>query len=465
MASDWRYRVSSVFGTVVISALAVAVAEVGPIQTLFGYAPMFGHLPFYPHWRSTLLLEVATVTFVVSVAMAPLYKPRPRRDVDVVRLTSKRTFIACISLAAIGYFNYSYRVPRATLIVVGAVLLVSLPAWFLFLSRRSNAGAERSVVIGDDPEAIDRAVTLLDSDVVGYVAPASVATRLGAPEPVAVPDGGHAPAYLGGFTRLDEHLVDNDIDTAVLAFSERNWSEFFDVLGTCHRRGVLVKTLRHHADEILVGTSVDQRGLVDVELQPWDWQDGVIKRCFDVGFATAALVLTLPLWILVPVAIKFEDGGPVFYRQERTAIFGDPITVSKFRTMQTGDAASDPEVDESDRVTSVGRYLRKTHIDELPQLFTILQGDMSVVGPRPAWRAEEQHLARAVDEWRKRWFVKPGLTGLAQIRGATSVEADEKIVHDLEYIRRQSVPMDVYIVCVQLWLVVADVIEVFRIDR
>ena len=104
-------------------------------------------------------------------------------------------------------------------------------------------------------------------------------------------------------------------------------------------------------------------------------------------------------------------------------------------------------------MTRVGQAIRKTHLDEIPQLWTILIGKMSVVGPRAVWIDEEIHLEEKAASWRKRWFIKPGLTGLAQINDATSADAEAKLRYDLEYIRRQSFWFDMKIVVRQLWLV------------
>lgn len=120
----------------------------------------------------------------------------------------------------------------------------------------------------------------------------------------------------------------------------------------------------------------------------------------------------------------------------------------------------DPESEEGDRVTRVGRILRRAHLEEIPQLGTILLGQMSVVGTLATWRTEEVHLEARSLEWHKRWFIKPGLTGLAQIRNATSADPQAKLRADLEYIRRQSLSFDVKIVLRQIWGVVTDVIEV-----
>jgi len=202
---------------------------------------------------------------------------------------------------------------------------------------------------------------------------------------------------------------------------------------------------------------------LEVDLEPWDWQDHIIKRTFDVAFAGVTLLVLSPIILLIAVAIKLEDLGPVLYKQQRTAAFGGTFTIEKFRSMvpdaesKTGAKISEEDVGGVDpRVTRIGRVLRKTHLDEIPQLWSILTGNMSVVGPRPERPELDRDIEEGVGTWRQRWFVKPGLTGLAQINDATGKEPERKLRYDIEYIRRQSFWFDVKIVIRQLWQVGID---------
>jgi len=168
--------------------------------------------------------------------------------------------------------------------------------------------------------------------------------------------------------------------------------------------------------------------------------------------------VSIPMLVVISVAIKLEDSGPVLYRQTRTATFGDTFTIPKFRTMVPDSEDAVPtDSDETEGVTRVGGVLRRTHLDELPQLWTILKGDMSVVGPRAAWVDEEIRIERETTAWRRRWFVKPGLTGLAQINDVSSADPETKLRYDVEYIHRQSFWFDSKIIVRQMWLVGEDV--------
>jgi len=401
-----------------------------------------------------------------------VFKPRPRRILDTILLTQKRVLLAMVALAALGYYNYSFRLPRSTLMITTAVLLVVLPAWTVSIRRRPSTQS-RAVIVGDDPEAMADILDSTDVPILGYVSPpSSYATNdryeMGAPE---MTDGGAAVnrldelPNLGGLSRLNEVFVDHDVDTALLAFAETDREEFFGTLAECYEHGVAAQVHRDHADSVLT-EGIGGGDIVEIDLEPWDWQDHVAKRTFDVAFSAAALFALSPLVLAIALAVKFDSPGPVLYAQERTAEFGGTFTVYKFRSMvpdaEDGTGAKLSEEDRGGvdpRVTRVGRFLRKTHLDEIPQFWSILVGDMSVVGPRPERPELDEDIETSVGEWRRRWFVRPGLTGLAQINDATGHEPAEKLRYDIEYIRKQSFWFDLKIVIRQLWWVGVDAVS------
>jgi len=459
-----RYRFMSLFGTVALPVLALLIADSPPVQVLFSLLPIIGHLPFDVPNGVAFEYQVVTVVGVFVFVFVPFYKPRPRRVVNITLGALRRVVIGLLALAAIGYFDFSFRLPRATLLVTGVFLLIVMPVWFVALRRRPSPDGGRRIIIGDDQETMEDILQAIDGDVLGYVSPPSTHSgddrlRLTAPR---VADGGTSTdigelARLGGLSRLDEILVDYDVGTAILAFARPDRTDFFGTLDACYEHGVAAKVHRDHGDAVLT-TGTAQGPFVDIDLEPWDWQDRIIKRTFDIVFAGVGLVLSIPTLVVISVAIKLEDSGPVLYRQTRTATFGDTFTIPKFRTMTPGSKNTVPtDSDELEGVTRVGSVLRRTHLDELPQLWTILKGEMSVVGPRAAWVDEEILIEKETPAWRRRWFVKPGLTGLAQINDVSSTDPETKLRYDVEYIHRQSFWFDSKIIVRQVWLVGEDV--------
>ena len=174
-----------------------------------------------------------------------------------------------------------------------------------------------------------------------------------------------------------------------------------------------------------------------------------IKRFCDILLSVFTLVVLSPILILVAIAIKAEDGGPVFYRQERCTIGGKKFMILKFRSMIV-DAEKDgrphPATEEDDRITKVGKIIRACRIDELPQLFNILKGDMSIVGPRPERVEHVERYTDMIPEFTFREKMKGGLTGYAQVYGKYNTTALDKLKLDLIYITNYSLLLDVQII-------------------
>ena len=178
-----------------------------------------------------------------------------------------------------------------------------------------------------------------------------------------------------------------------------------------------------------------------------------LKRLFDLVAASVALLLFSPLLVMVAVLIKLDSDGPVFFRQNRRGFNHKEFRIWKFRTMTTmenGDHVLQAHANDV-RVTRVGRILRKTNIDELPQLFNVINGQMSLVGPRPHAVAHDKHYERCIARYARRLNVKPGITGWAQVhglRGATQEPSAmrDRVDHDLYYIDNWSIILDLYII-------------------
>ena len=175
----------------------------------------------------------------------------------------------------------------------------------------------------------------------------------------------------------------------------------------------------------------------------------VLKRAFDIWFA---LVLLLLLWLpmlVVAIIVKLSSKGPVLYYQERLGLNGKSFNIIKVRTMRQDAEAAGIQWsmgDDDPRITPVGRVLRKTHLDELPQLWCILVGDMSVVGPRPERPEYYEQFEQYIHGFRERLKVKPGMTGLAQVRGGYFLKPEEKIQYDVEYIKTRSIGLELRII-------------------
>jgi len=196
----------------------------------------------------------------------------------------------------------------------------------------------------------------------------------------------------------------------------------------------------------------------------------MIKRIFDASLAAAGLMLSSPLWLLIPIAIKVEDGGPVFFPQERVGLGGRVFEALKFRSMRPdAEALTGPvQATENDpRVTRVGRLLRGSAMDELPQLVNILRGDMSFVGPRPLRPGEvdvrgDGQLIRLdqIPGYHERHGVRPGLTGLTQIYAPRDISRAGKFRLDRLYLKRAGFWLDLRLILLSFWITARGAWEV-----
>jgi len=174
----------------------------------------------------------------------------------------------------------------------------------------------------------------------------------------------------------------------------------------------------------------------------------MMKRVLDFAGALIAIVLLSPLLILLATLVRLILGSPVLFRQERPGLNGEPFVIHKFRTMTEARGASGDLLSDRERLKPFGRWLRSTSLDELPELFNVLKGDMSLVGPRPLLM---QYLRRYTPEQARRHEVKPGVTGWTQVNGRNAITWEEKFELDIWYVDNRSFWLDVRILVITLW--------------
>lgn len=187
---------------------------------------------------------------------------------------------------------------------------------------------------------------------------------------------------------------------------------------------------------------------IDFELLPNRCAYRFAKRVFDVVSSSCALVLCAIPMVAIAILIKRDSPGPVFYRQERVGLDGKPFVLVKFRSMRTDseDDGAQWARDDDSRVTAIGKKLRASRLDEIPQFWSVVKGDLSLVGPRPERQVFYDEFEKYIHGFSQRLTVKPGLSGLAQVNGGYELLPEEKIVYDIEYIKTRSALLDLKII-------------------
>ena len=225
-----------------------------------------------------------------------------------------------------------------------------------------------------------------------------------------------------------------------------------DILKFCYQRGLRTYVSPKISDIIMGGGTeicLFDTPLMLVRGKGLTFSQAIIKRLMDIVISLVVTLIGLPFMLLVALAIKLEDGGPVFYKQERVTLNGKVFKILKFRSMIVNaekEGKSIPATTNDPRITKVGRIIRATRLDELPQMLNILKGDMSFVGPRPERVEHVEKFSEEIPEFAFRTKVKGGLTGYAQIYGKYNTSAYDKLRLDLMYIENYSVLLDIKLI-------------------
>ena len=405
-----------------------------------------------------LALVVFSLTFPSS---ARLSLPAPQ--------VVKGTMVGWLTLAgllfffgyATGYLDYFY---RDTLVTWAWVAPACLLASHLLLRRAAPAirslegGPKRALLAGMNETGVELAQRLKadfysNMQVVGFVDDRS-GERLGG-------NGGHP--VLGRLEELPGLVKQHRIDFVYLALpmaSQQRILALLDALRDTTAAVYFVPDM--FVTELIQGRidAVQGMPVVGVCDTPFGGVDGLIKRASDIVLSLVILALVAPLLAVLAAAVKLASPGPVIFRQRRYGLDGREIIVYKFRTMRvTEDGEVIRQCGKGDpRVTPLGAFMRRTSLDELPQFVNVLQGRMSIVGPRPHAVAHNEQYRKLIKGYMQRHMVKPGITGWAQVNGlrgetATLEQMKARVEHDLDYLRNWSLRLDLYVIAKTVWVV------------
>jgi Undecaprenyl-phosphate glucose phosphotransferase len=256
---------------------------------------------------------------------------------------------------------------------------------------------------------------------------------------------------VGTIDALEETLRTQRVDQVIIALPSDEQAGMKRLMDVLALHVVDVKVVPDLYQYITLCGGLEEFGgipIINLQSGPLQGWNPVLKRAFDMGVASITLLITAPIMLVTSLLVKLSSRGPVFYRQERMGMDGRVFKMVKFRTMvdgaeTTGAVMADPN---DSRRTGLGGFLRRTSIDELPQLFNVLRGDMSLVGPRPERPKFIEEFKRQIPRYQLRHKVKAGMTGWAQVhglRGKTSIE--DRLAYDLYYIENWSLGLDLRI--------------------
>lgn len=385
-------------------------------------------------WKRSRLRELgqvlqATVIGAIIVAFVTFVND------PINRLTTLRTMLA-------GYFVFQF------FPVAFARLAITT---YLKSGVRSGKLSYRSLLVGEGKtaralwEKIERQRPPSGYRVLGYLGLTAEADSN--PEGMA----GSGLPRLGVAENLRALAETHDAEEIIIALDERDRKAFPRLLARCEDAGLRINVDPDMYDYMVGNVRISNAlsGLPFVEIYPQiiaPWE-AFVKRAFDVCASVVLLILCLPLYLTLAVLVKLDSKGPVFYRQERVGRHHKPFKIVKFRSMYTDAEKAGPALskDNDPRITRVGKFLRKTRLDEFPQFYNVLRGDMSFVGPRPERQYYIDQIVEQAPEYLHLLKVKPGITSLGQVKYGYAENVDqmiERLKYDLLYIENISLALD-----------------------
>jgi sugar transferase (PEP-CTERM system associated) len=436
---------------VVVDGLLIVASVLGAALVRFGPENAGSVLAWPVVWRALLIALVIQLT----LHYCDLYDSRSalnRRDLVVGLLQALGA--ASLALGPLYYWVPELMIGRGVILMASVLSLLLLVAWrlsFVWLSMRLGP-TERLLIVGTSSAAVELARELyerrsgLGVDLVGFID--ADESRVGMPV--------LNPGVIGTIADIPRIVRERNVDRVVVSLADaRGKFSMNDLLTMKLNDGVnfdhLASVYERYTGKIAI-ENLRPSWLIFSEGFRKSRALAAIRRTLDILLAAVGLIVFLPIMAAAAVAVRLGSKGPALYHQNRVGLQGRVFTVHKFRSMrQDAEAASGAVWSQAGdpRVTRVGRFLRRTRIDELPQLWNVLRGEMSFVGPRPERPEFVTELSQQIPFYGQRHAVRPGLTGWAQVRhnyGSSIEDAWQKLQYDLYYIKHLSVAFDLFII-------------------
>ena len=416
--------------------------------TIFG--PIGGHLPIQSY-LFFLIFCVIPVYLILYFSFG-LYKPRRTYKTIFSEATQivKVNIVAFVVLVAILFIlnqpDFS-RIMLFLLAVVGTIM--GIIERFIIRSilkkiRIENRNLKHILIVGDNDLAFTFARKIRNNPYLGF----DISGFLGRSDRVGLEVEGSK--IIGAFKDLDYVLDHHTYDRVVLAIPLKYYYKINELVESCERVGIKAEIIPDYIRYFPAQPSVDMIEdipIINIRYVPLDDAfNRFIKNLSDYIIAVIAIIITSPIMIITAIAIKLTSPGPIIFKQERIGFHGKPFEMYKFRSMKVqnpDDEKSGWTTKDDPRKTRIGDFIRKTSIDELPQFFNVLKGNMSVVGPRPERPYFVDEFRKEIPKYMVKHQVRPGITGWAQIhgcRGDTSIK--KRIEYDIEYVENWHMGLD-----------------------
>ncbi|MEZ7892469.1 MAG: sugar transferase [Candidatus Wallbacteria bacterium] len=405
-----------------------------------------------PHVNYQAYMDISmftTIIGIITIYFNNLYdNDRKNTYVDIFYGVTRSVLVGTIIMIAYIFYARSFAFPRTVIILSVAVNIFYLSFWRFLekLINKYDVTEKNVLIVGTSSEGL-----LIKNDIDMYSSKSYIVKGYVDDSPE------NGIAVLGGLNEISRIIEDNEIDIVIISTEKLTLSKLIEFIFKCDERGVKVAILPNLYEIVIGRVDIKQIAgipLLEVNFGGHDKFYAKLKVIIDYFLAVAGFIILMPVFITVAVLIKFDSKGPVVYTQVRVGRNGRNFNIYKFRTMvQNAEAETGPVIssNEDSRVTKIGRILRKLHIDEFPQLINVLKGEMSFVGPRPERPHFVERFCKRLPVYSKRFLVKPGITGLAQVHGRYDSNFEHKLRYDLAYINNMNFLLDIKIIILTIY--------------
>ncbi|SFH76568.1 sugar transferase [Pisciglobus halotolerans] len=394
------------------------------------YLRYSGNIPNYNYAAYKESAIYITILFILLNVLFGVYVLYNKSVVDFLYLTVIIQLIMTVSIMAVTFFGRWFTFPRSVLLISFLLSFIFLFLWRIVVYRLYEKfnGSKKMMIIGKEEDVKNAVFNIGNAKSKRHII--------------------EYAAIQNYYSNIKSHL--NDIDIVYLAseIEEAEKLRIYDLL-VAKKKKIFLNTSFENL--VLVNPNImniEDESIIEVSNFEIPSEDGVVKRLFDILFSVLLIIVASPIMLITACLVKLTSQGPILYKQVRITKDGEEFNVLKFRSMSTtAEKETGPVLASSNdaRVTTVGKYIRALRIDELPQLFNVLKGDMSIVGPRPERPFFVEQFQEENPYYYLRHNVRAGITGYAQVYGKYASDFNSKLNFDLLYIKKYTLLLDIKI--------------------
>ncbi|MDR3340776.1 MAG: undecaprenyl-phosphate glucose phosphotransferase [Candidatus Symbiothrix sp.] len=442
----------------------IIVGDIIVINLLFLGVYQWSHTYEIENFRSKLRMIILLLNFsyIFAIYFVPvrIYKPVMFTDKVIQRSTSLIAMHLIIYITCLFFLKLEMDIiPTLFILYYYFALFIIFTIWRVFareslkLYRRKGRNYKRVIIVGAGKNGMNLYAEMKKEIAYGYSIYGFFDDNILLKNTL--------PNYIGMTYEVENFALDNNIDEIYCTLPNSQDEKIIRIFNFAEKnmiRFYLVPEFSRYVKRRLDLESIESVPVMAVRSEPLQFvHNQMIKRAFDILFASLFLIGVFPvLYVIFGLLIKLSSSGPIIFKQSRTGIYGKDFDCYKFRSMRINDDADEKQAEKDDpRTTKIGQFLRRSNLDEIPQFYNVLKGDMSVVGPRPHMLKHTELYSTIIDKYMVRHLIKPGITGWAQVNGyrgetKTMEQMEGRVRYDVWYLENWTFLLDIKIILVTI---------------